>query len=358
MDEGEMEIELEASSAENFKLFDQMHLHEFRDKFVVRPVNSPHEGFSIDRCDGNIEALTSDDCSENPAKTSTIYGVAGTIRLVTGTYLLLITSCKEVGNYLGFPIFKVGSMKVLACNKASEQLTPQEKKDDAYFRHLLKVVESTPGLYYSYESDITLNFQRQFKLGEGRMKKPIWKQADPRFVWNSYLLEELIECKLDRFIIPLLQGNILKCTSSNCLDRVVFLSPGLCGLLFGSCMRFQTAELVLKDSPATVILMSRRCTRRLGTRMWRRGANLEGDTANFVETEQLLECKVFRSSFLQILWAASSSALWARAPCGDGNEPLRSLMLNAFATTITLKVLASVLMSRLFATHKGLEFAC
>lgn len=39
----------------------------------------------------------------------------------------------------------------------------------------------------------------------------------------------------------------------------------------------------------------------LGTRMWRRGANLEGDTANFIETEQLLEVKGFRTSLLQVL---------------------------------------------------------
>lgn len=34
--------------------------------------------------------------------------------------------------------------------------------------------------------------------------------------------------------------------------------------------------------------------------MWRRGANLEGDTANFIETEQLLEYDRFKSSFLQV----------------------------------------------------------
>lgn len=35
--------------------------------------------------------------------------------------------------------------------------------------------------------------------------------------------------------------------------------------------------------------------------MWRRGANLEGDTANFIETEQLLETEEFKFSFLQVL---------------------------------------------------------
>lgn len=39
----------------------------------------------------------------------------------------------------------------------------------------------------------------------------------------------------------------------------------------------------------------------IGTRMWRRGANLEGDTANFIETEQLLEFEGFKSSLLQVV---------------------------------------------------------
>jgi len=35
--------------------------------------------------------------------------------------------------------------------------------------------------------------------------------------------------------------------------------------------------------------------------MWRRGANFDGDTANFIETEQLLETEEFKFSFLQVL---------------------------------------------------------
>ncbi|VFQ89331.1 unnamed protein product [Cuscuta campestris] len=100
-------------------------------------------------------------------------------------------------------------MKFLSCNVASKYLTSEEKKDEAYFTNLLKVVESTPGLYFSYETDVTLNLQRRYKLAKGWTRKPVWKQADPRFVWNWNLLEELIENKLDGFIIPLMQGNIL-----------------------------------------------------------------------------------------------------------------------------------------------------
>ncbi|XP_055807678.1 phosphoinositide phosphatase SAC8 [Solanum dulcamara] len=271
-------MEIQPNSIEHFKLYSQLELQEFVDKFVFRSPESPTEGFSVSRFDGNIEKLTGDMSFGKPSKVSTIYGVAGTIRLLAGSHILLITSRKEVGNYLGFPVFRVMSMKVLSCNEASRHLTCQEKRDEAYFMNLLTIVESTPGLYYSYETDITVNLQRRCNLAKGWMSKPVWKQADPRFVWNKNLLEELIENKLDGFIVPLLQGS------------------------------FQTGHLKLKDSSATIALISRRCTRRLGTRMWRRGANLEGDTANFIETEQLLEFEGLRSSFLQI--RGSIPLLW------------------------------------------------
>ncbi|GFY83787.1 SAC domain-containing protein 8 [Actinidia rufa] len=248
-------MEIQPSSG-HFKLWSELELHEFHDKLVIKAIESPNQGFSISRSDGQIEPLNGDSSSASPSKVSTIYGVAGTIRLLAGTYVLVITSRKEVGSYIGFPVFRVMSMKFVSCNENSGLSNYQEKRDEAYFRNLLKVVESTPGLYYSCETDITLSLQRRFKLAEGRMSKPIWKQADPRFVWNRNILEELIENK--------------------------------------------TGQLKLKNSPATITLISRRCTRRLGTRMWRRGANLEGDSANFIETEQLLEFEGFRYSLLQI----------------------------------------------------------
>uniref|UniRef100_A0A6N2KDN3 SAC domain-containing protein n=1 Tax=Salix viminalis TaxID=40686 RepID=A0A6N2KDN3_SALVM len=255
-----MEITPSPSPRGRFKLFDHLELLEFNDKYVIKSVESPNRGFSINRLHGDIQPLNNDsgagggESSVRPSKTSVIYGVVGTIRLVVGTYMLVIISRKKVGEFLGFPVFRIAAMKFLPCNEALKFSTAQEKRDEAYFMNLLKVVESTPGLYYSYETDITLNLQRRCKLAEGWMSKPIWKSADPRFVWNKSLLYELIEFKLK-----------------------------------------------IKESSATVTLVSRRCTRRLGTRMWRRGANLEGDTANFIETEQLLELEGYRSSLLQFI---------------------------------------------------------
>ncbi|MBA0817556.1 hypothetical protein Gohar_025581 [Gossypium harknessii] len=255
----------------------------------------------LDRRAYIIKIFADESSSGNPSKTSTIYGVAGTIRLLAGTYVLVITSRKEVGSFLGFPVYRVESMKFLACNEALRFSNSQEqKRDEAYFMSLLKTVEATPGLYYSYETDITVNLQRRCKLMEAWTSKPLWKQADPRFVWNNHLLEELIEYKLDRFIIPLLQGNILKLLLYHAFEPICV------------CLSFQVTQLKLKSSPATFTLLSRSLRSFkygvTGTRMWRRGANLEGDTANFIETEQLLELEGFRCSSLQI--RGSIPLLW------------------------------------------------
>lgn len=48
----------------------------------------------------------------------------------------------------------------------------------------------------------------------------------------------------------------------------------------------------------------------VGTRMWRRGANLEGATANFVETEQLVEYEGLTSSFIQVLHDIINEISW------------------------------------------------
>ncbi|XP_020267257.1 phosphoinositide phosphatase SAC8 [Asparagus officinalis] len=258
----------------------ELQLQEFADKYVIRSLDPdfPDLAFSVDRSDGALQQLTGTVDFGNPNKVSTIYGVAGIIRLIAGTYVLVITSLKEIGTYLGYSVYHAKSMRFLSCNEALRYSTSQEKKDEAYFMSLLRTVESTTGLYYSYSMDLTLNLQRACKLTEERLQKPLWKQADPRFVWNRSLLEELIEAKLDAFVLPMIQGS------------------------------FQTVQFTIKNSPAKLTLISRRCNRRLGTRMWRRGANLEGATANFIETEQLFEFEKFTSSFLQI--RGSIPLLW------------------------------------------------
>ncbi|KAJ4969470.1 hypothetical protein NE237_016171 [Protea cynaroides] len=180
--------------SEAFKLCEQMELLEFPDKFVIMSLDSPHQTFSIGRSDGNIDSQIGDSCSGSPSKVSKIYGVVGTIQLPSGAHVLVITSRKEVGTYLGSPIFQVTSMKFLSCNKALKLSTSQEKSVEAY---LMTVANC------GINSGLTLAL------------------FGTKICWKS-----LLSCKLDPFIIPLIQGNILS-LSLHMLSPLYYLNLSL-----------------------------------------------------------------------------------------------------------------------------------
>ncbi|XP_040934889.1 phosphoinositide phosphatase SAC6 isoform X2 [Gossypium hirsutum] len=199
-----------------------------------------------------------------------IFGVVGMLKLVAGSYLFVITERKCVGSYLGHPIFKIISLKVLPCVHSVKNSTPEQKKLENEFSRLLKVAERTTGLYFSYDTNLTLSTQQLYDLGNESKMLPLWRQAEPRFLWNSYMLEALIDKKLDPYLLPVVQGS------------------------------FHNFQATIGKEIVDVTLIARRCTRRNGTRMWRRGADREGHVANFVETEQIIQINGFTSSFVQV----------------------------------------------------------
>ena len=50
------------------------------------------------------------------------------------------------------------------------------------------------------------------------------------------------------------------------------------------------------------MLISRRACYRAGVRYYMRGLDSEGQVANYVETEQILECEGCKGSFVQVIW--------------------------------------------------------
>ncbi|KAF0896558.1 hypothetical protein E2562_024696, partial [Oryza meyeriana var. granulata] len=152
------------------------------------------------------------------------------------------------------------------------------KKMETEYSELLDAAEKTIGLYFSYDVNLTLTSQRLHDLGDEFKSLPLWRQAEPRFLWNSYLLEPLIENKLHQYLLPVIQGS------------------------------FQNIHAEVGSEEVNVTLIARRCTRRIGTRMWRRGADPEGYAANFVESEQIMQSKEFTASYVQV--RGSMPFLW------------------------------------------------
>ncbi|KAL8124104.1 phosphoinositide phosphatase SAC6-like [Apium graveolens] len=276
MDKGDI-----SSSTTLPKLYTKLRLWEFPDQYVIEPTDgSSGSCLSISRVDGSMH-LTEEipHCSAvRVPKILTIFGLVGMLKLLAGSYLIVITERECVGSYLGNPFYKVTSLRILPCDHSLKNTPTEQKKMETEFLGLLNVAEKTHGLYFSYDVNITLSSQRLHELGDDTKFLPLWRQAEPRFLWNNYMLEVLIDNKLDSFLLPVVQGS------------------------------FQSFQAAIGKDIIDVTLIARRCTRRSGTRMWRRGADSDGYVANYVESEQIIKFHGYRASFVQV--RGSMPFLW------------------------------------------------
>ncbi|KAK9164937.1 hypothetical protein Scep_000128 [Stephania cephalantha] len=274
---------MEVTDSEN-KLYTRMRLWEFADQYVIEPTDgNSGSSLSISRVDGSMKLIGElpHNSSTRATKIQIIFGLVGMLKLFAGVYVIVITERECMGSYMGHPIFKVSSLKILPCDHSLKNSPAELKKMETEISVLLNAAERTTGLYFSYDVNLTLSAQRLHDLGNESRKFPLWRQADPRYIWNNYMLEALIDNKLDPYLLPVIQGNILYVRN------------------------FQAA--IGKDI-ADVTLIARRCTRRNGTRMWRRGADADGYVANFVESEQIVKINGFTGSFVQV--RGSIPLLW------------------------------------------------
>ncbi|MCO5586246.1 hypothetical protein L7F22_040185 [Adiantum nelumboides] len=262
-------------------LCSEMCLLEYDDYFIIEPADGKdYPLLVISRSEGNLQLLDvmPQLDGQQLLRSCTIYGVLGVLNLLAGSYVLVVTERMHAGTYKEKAVYLVQSMQFLFCNSSLGRLTPQEKRDEAHFVSLLRTIERTSGLFFSYDTDLTLSLQRANSFIEVRRSQPLWKQADPRFLWNHYILEDLIENKLEPYILPIIQGS------------------------------FQEIQLPVREHHLNIVLIARRCNRRMGTRMWRRGADREGYAANFVETEQIIKTNYYVASYVQV--RGSIPVLW------------------------------------------------
>ncbi|KAF7809590.1 phosphoinositide phosphatase SAC7 [Senna tora] len=263
------------------KLYTKMRLWEFPDQYIIEPTDgSSGSSLTVSRVDGSMKLIDGiPECNTlRVPKIWTIFGVVGMLKLLAGSYLLAITERQCVGSYLGHPIYKVSCLKVFPCDNSLNNASADHKKTEMEFSRLLNIAERTHGLFFSYETNLTLSAQRLNDLGDESKLLPLWRQAEPRFLWNNYMLEVLIDNMLDPFLLPVVQGS------------------------------FHYFQAAIGKDIIDVTLIARRCTRRNGTRMWRRGADPDGYVANFVETEQIMQYNGYTASFVQV--RGSIPLLW------------------------------------------------
>jgi hypothetical protein len=206
---------------------------------------------------------------------------------------------------------------------------------------------SSRSFYFSYDYDITRNFANRGQCHASEV--PLHKDVDPLFFWNQNLIQPFIDAGQYSYVLPLMQGFIgqrsfavekhpafPECAengSSTVLEMKVMIpeserrspKPSIPSdsnaQMDGS--HDQTAYQNISSASENVkhvishstsmddtrsfllTLISRRSVKRAGLRYLRRGVDDEGNTANGVETEQILSSPDWPStskiySFLQI----------------------------------------------------------
>uniref|UniRef100_A0A4W5RX54 SAC1 like phosphatidylinositide phosphatase b n=1 Tax=Hucho hucho TaxID=62062 RepID=A0A4W5RX54_9TELE len=259
------------------------HRHTTPEKFYIEACDDgSNDVLSIDRVSTEMILTVRKDIPPH-AFTRPICGIMGTIRLVAGTYLIVITKKKKVGDLLGHAVWKAMDFDVISYKKTVLHLTDNQMQDNKAFLSMINSVLLTDGFYFATDYDLTHTLQRLANTSPEFQEMSLLERADQRFVWNGHLLREFMpQPELHRFAYPVVHGFIVM--KSCCINGKIF----------------------------DWNIISRRSCFRAGVRYYVRGIDSEGHAANFVETEQIVQYNGGKASFVQT--RGSIPFYWSQRP--------------------------------------------
>ncbi|XP_004640730.1 phosphatidylinositide phosphatase SAC1 isoform X1 [Octodon degus] len=263
--------------------YERLKLHITPEKFYVEACDDGADDvLTIDRVSAEVVLAVKKDVPPS-AVTRPIFGILGTIHLVAGNYLIVITKTMKVGEFFNHVIWKATDFDILSYKKTMLHLTDIQLQDNKTFLAMLSSVLSVDGFYFSTTYDLTHTLQRLANTSPEFQEMSLLERADQRFVWNGHLLRELsAQPEVHRFALPVLHG---------------FINMHSCSI---------------NGKYFDWILISRRSCFRAGVRYYVRGIDSEGHAANFVETEQIVHYGGSRASFVQT--RGSIPVFWSQRP--------------------------------------------
>ncbi|RCK63372.1 Phosphoinositide phosphatase SAC1 [Candida viswanathii] len=186
---------------------------------------------------------------KNLGNNSQVSILIGTIRLKFGYYVIIGKSHTVTGSILGHDIATVDKFEILPVG--INELGRKNNEELQYLK-LLNTHLTNATLFFSVDNkyDLTNSLQRQFTTPN--------LAIDERFFWNKYLVQDLIN-----------HGGVGN----------DFVTP----LIYGY---FKSHSAYFNGKSLEFALLTRRALNRAGTRYFRRGIDVEGNVANFNETEQ------------------------------------------------------------------------
>ncbi|PVD21279.1 hypothetical protein C0Q70_19450 [Pomacea canaliculata] len=248
-----------------------LRLHITSERFIVEPRGGDTtELLIIDRVTQEITLQGNQGQIPASAITKSIYGILGIIRLVAGAYLIVITKREKVGEVKGHTIWRVADTEIHSYKRTTTHLTEQQNSLNKTYLSLVENMLRTEFFYFSPTYDISHSLQRLHNTSPEFQSLALHERADQRFVWNGHVLRELTQQpELSRYCLPVILGFI------------------------------EVSSCQINGKSFDYTLISRRCIYRAGTRFNVRGVDSEGQVANFVETEQIVQYNGHCCSFVQ-----------------------------------------------------------
>lgn len=258
-------------------------LHTTPEKFFIEACDEGADAvLTIDRV-SNEMTLTGKEDVPASAVTRPICGLLGTIRLVAGMYLVVITRKRNVGSLMGHAVWKAVDFDIISYKRTMLHLSEIQSQENKTFLTMMSNVLNTDGFYFCTDYDLTHTLQRLGNTSPDFQDSSLLERADQRFVWNANLLRELAaQTELHKFAIPVVHGFIFMKTCR----------------INGKAFEW--------------ILISRRSCFRAGVRYYVRGIDSGGHAANFVETEQIVLYEGAMASFVQT--RGSIPFYWSQRP--------------------------------------------
>lgn len=182
----------------------------------------------------------------------------------------------------------------------TESDTKSEAKSDQTVELLPKLLRytrllfSSQNFFFAYDYDLTRQIGTQEPCNGYR---PLHTVVDPLYFWNRHLTSPFIDIDAHNYVLPLLQGFVGQREFTVAAPEQLSSEPGETteerkeGRILGdktdpAAVEADVAQGQKRDYLLTLI--SRRSVKRPGLRYLRRGVDDDGNTANTVETEQIL----------------------------------------------------------------------
>ncbi|KAL4970332.1 SacI domain protein [Aspergillus stella-maris] len=215
---------------------------------------------------------------------------------------------KELGP--GSGSYPVAERSAEAANKDKESATPSDPKGNApgappetevepptasqpieLLPKLLsytKLIFSSRNFFFSYDYDLTRPVSAQPSVSNGHL--PLHKVADELYFWNQNLMLPFVSAGANHLVLPLIQGFVGQSEftiAAKSKSESSELEPAEARIL-GEKQEAEEIDAAGDKRDFLLTLISRRSVKRPGLRYLRRGVDDDGNTANTVETEQIL----------------------------------------------------------------------